>query len=133
MQLFWFKKAYPLYELIFSQSGYIYQVWPKRLQSVAGAAINRLYGGFTVILQDDEQAHLIIGEAALQLALADREINIASLMNELRHMATDDCSDDRLSQISEARAWLRTFITPDNVMPSVPYLQTLAGLNEEKN
>ncbi len=82
-----------------------------------------------MILQEDGQGHVIIGEAALQLALADREINIASLMNELRHMATDDCSDDRLSQISEARAWLRTFITPDNVMPSVPYLQILAGLD----
>nr|WP_191091048.1 hypothetical protein [Pantoea stewartii] len=86
----------------------------------------------TVLLQDDEKGHVIIGEAALHLALADREINITSLMNELRRMATDNCSDDRLSKILEARTWLRAFLTPGLVKQPVPYLQTLAGLNEEK-
>lgn len=86
-----------------------------------------------MLLQDDEKGHVIIGEAALHLALADREINVASLLNELRRMAADHCSDDRLSQISEARSWLRAFITSGATVQTVPYLQTLAGLNEEMN
>ncbi|MEB6537105.1 hypothetical protein MXM51_21595 [Pantoea stewartii] len=86
-----------------------------------------------MLLQNDEKGHVIIGEAALHLALADREINVSSLLNELRLMTTDHCSDDRRSRISEARSWLRAFITPGATMQTVHYLQTLAGLNEEKN
>ncbi|MBA4823430.1 hypothetical protein H2241_21065 [Pantoea ananatis] len=86
-----------------------------------------------MLLQDDEKGHVIIGEAALHLALAGKEINVASLMNELRSMAAYHCSDDRLSKISEARTWLKPFIRPVTSMQSVPHLQIFAGLNEEIN
>ncbi|GEM_PF-6846738 len=42
-------------------------------------------------------------------------------------------SDIRLSAISEAIGWLRSFDEPEQAAIHVPYLQTLAGLNDEKN
>lgn len=66
----------------------------------------------TMSLRDENRGHVIISEAALHLALAEKEINVNALLNELGLMATDNCHDDRLSKICAARAWLREFITP---------------------
>jgi hypothetical protein len=38
-----------------------------------------------------------------------------------------------LSDISEATKWLKSFEEPDRAVHNVPYLQTLAGLNDETN
>lgn len=40
-----------------------------------------------MLIQDDEKGHVIIGEAALSLALGEREISVASLLSELGLMA----------------------------------------------
>ncbi|EOW6672919.1 hypothetical protein ACOZZ3_003739 [Cronobacter dublinensis] len=56
--------------------------------------------------KDEGRAHVIISEAALHLALAEKYINIHSLLNEPGLMATGNCRDECLSKISEARAWL---------------------------
>ncbi|MEN4522762.1 hypothetical protein [Pantoea agglomerans] len=86
-----------------------------------------------MLLQDDGNGHVIIGVAALHLALAKKEISVISLIAELGYMAADKCSDERLTEISEARSWLKRVITPDRAEHSEPYLRTLASLNEEKN
>ncbi|WP_336999010.1 hypothetical protein [Pantoea agglomerans] len=86
-----------------------------------------------MLIQDDEKGHVIIGEAALHLALAEKEINVISLIGELGHMAANTTCDKRLSDISEARSWLKKYANPEHTEQSVPFLQTLAGLNEEKH
>ena len=53
-----------------------------------------------MLFQDDSKGHVIIGEAALHLALAKKEISVISLIAELGHMAADKCSDERLYEIS---------------------------------
>jgi len=105
---------------------------PKTTTVRGEVVINRAYGGFTVLLQDDEKGHVIIGEAVLQLALAKEEITVASLLVELRRMAMHVESDDRRVELSEARKWLQGFIKPGRARQPVPNLQILAGLNEDK-
>nr|WP_236263014.1 hypothetical protein [Pantoea sp. S62] len=67
------------------------------------------------------------------MALAEKEINVISLIGELGHMAANATCDKRLSDISEARSWLKKYANPEHTEQSVPFLQTLAGLNEEKH
>ena len=86
-----------------------------------------------MLIQDDEKGHVIIGEAALHLALAEKEINAISLIAELSHMAANESCDERLGDISEARSWLKKYVNPGPAEQRVPFLQTLAGLNEEKH
>lgn len=81
-------------------------------------------------LRDEDKGQTIISEAALRLALAEKEININSLLIELGHMATDNCHDERLNKIFVARTWLREFISPVPAEQHALYLQILAGLNE---
>jgi hypothetical protein len=88
---------------------------------------------FSVLIQEDEIGHVIIGEAALSLALGEREISVASLLSELGLMAKAGGSPDRLAQIAEARHWLSSFSSPVGAWRKVQYLQTLAGLNEKMN
>ncbi|MDF7652212.1 hypothetical protein PUG42_27115 [Erwiniaceae bacterium L1_54_3] len=84
-------------------------------------------------IQHDGKGHVIIGEAALSLALSEKEISVDSLINELGHMAGAGGSDNRIAEISEARSWLKSFHEPEHAVRHVPYLQTLVGLNYEKN
>ncbi|HBV89498.1 hypothetical protein NIM72_05310 [Pantoea sp. B550] len=84
-----------------------------------------------MLIQIDEKGHVIIGEAALSLALGEKEISIASLFTQLGFMAKSESNPDRLTQISEARRWLSSFKSPSVAQQQVPYLQTLAALNEE--
>jgi hypothetical protein len=86
-----------------------------------------------VLIQDDVKGHVIIGEAALHLALAEKEINVISLIAELGRMAADVSCDERFGNISEARSWLKKYAKPRPAEQPVPFLQTLAGLNEEKH
>ncbi|SFN21645.1 hypothetical protein SAMN05428971_0558 [Candidatus Pantoea varia] len=86
-----------------------------------------------MLFQNDEKGHVIIGEAALSLALGEKEISIASLFTQLGFMAKSERNADRLTKISEARSWLSSFTSPAVAQQQVPYLRTLAGLNEELN
>jgi len=82
-----------------------------------------------VLFQNHEKGHAIIGEAALSLALCEKEISIASLFAQLGRMAKSENSTLRLQQIYKARDWLMSFDSPEVAEKQVPYLQTLAGLN----
>ena len=86
-----------------------------------------------MLFQDDEKGHVIIGEAALSLALSEKEINVFSLITELGYMAKADNSSTRHAQIIEACNWLKNVSVTETGHQHMPHLQTLAGLNEEKN
>ena len=86
-----------------------------------------------MLFQNDEKGHVIIGEAALSLALGEKEISIASLFTQLGLMAKSESNADRLEKIDKARNWLSSFTSPAVAQQQVPYLRTLAGLNEELN
>lgn len=86
-----------------------------------------------MLFQNDEKGHVIIGEAALSLALGEKEISIATLFTQLGYMAKSESNADRLTKIAEARNWLSSFESPAIAQQQVPYLQTLASLNEELN
>lgn len=64
-------------------------------------------------LRDEERGLIVIGEAALYLALTDKEIDINSLMEQLKSMATGSCSDNRLCKIFEAISWLKSLPARD--------------------
>ncbi|WP_061718944.1 hypothetical protein [Pantoea trifolii] len=81
--------------------------------------------------QHDGKGYVIIGEAALSIALGQRVVSVHSLIDELEYMANAGGSNARLSDISEATNWLKSFEEPDRAVRNVPYLQTLAGLNDE--
>lgn len=63
-----------------------------------------------MLFHDEEQGHIIIGEAVINLAVSQKEINIHSLIIELGTMAEGDASDNRLAQIADARRWLKAFV-----------------------
>jgi len=63
-----------------------------------------------VLFHDEEQGHIIIGEAVINLAVSQKEINIHSLIIELGTMAEGDASDNRLAQIADAGRWLKAFV-----------------------
>lgn len=86
-----------------------------------------------MLFQGDSKGHVIIGEAALHLALAKKEISVISMIAELGHMAAGKCSDERLYEISQARSWLKRSATAGRAQQAEPYLRALTGLNEEKN
>ena len=83
--------------------------------------------------QHDGKGYVIIGEAALSIALGQRVVSVQSLIDELDLMANAGGSNARLSDISEAVSWLKSFEEPDRAVRNVPCLQTLAGLNDETN
>jgi len=86
-----------------------------------------------VLFQDDEKGHIIIGEAALSLALCRKEISVANLFSQLGLMSKSESNIDRLTQIAKARNWLMSFESPSVAEAQIPYLQTLVGLNNELN
>ena len=86
-----------------------------------------------MLFQDDEKGHIIIGEAALSLALCRKEISVANLFSQLGLMSKSENNIDRLTQIAKARNWLMSFESPSVAEEQIPYLQTLVGLNNELN
>jgi len=63
-------------------------------------------------IQQYGKRRVIIDEAALSLAPGEREISVHSLISELGRMAETGSSDKRLTEISEARCWLKSLHEP---------------------
>lgn len=84
-------------------------------------------------IQHDEQGYVIIGEAALSLALGRKEVSVSSLISVLKDMAAVEKNDDRVLEIFEACRWLGGFLDTEGAIDKVPYLQAFADLNEVKN
>lgn len=82
-------------------------------------------------IQLDEKGYVIIGEAALALALREQNIDVLSLINELNSMAEFSLNDERLYSISEARSWLIGLNVIGEEAEAVPYIKTLTSLNDK--
>ncbi|WP_313699055.1 hypothetical protein [Pantoea sp.] len=65
-----------------------------------------------MVYHDKTTGHMILGEAAINLAFEEQEITLISLIRQLGEMAENERSDDRVEQISDARNWLKGFIDP---------------------
>jgi len=65
-----------------------------------------------MVYHDKTTGHMILGEAAINLAFEEQEITLVSLIRQLGEMAENERSDDRVEQISDARNWLKGFIDP---------------------
>lgn len=82
-----------------------------------------------MLFQNNVKDYAIIGEAALRLALVKKEICISSLIAMLEQMAECNESDLMLNELSEARNWLKTFLTQDLNSVDEPYLLALIDCN----
>ncbi|MFB4363343.1 hypothetical protein RAC65_22105 [Pantoea sp. BS_8] len=80
--------------------------------------------------RDEGRARVTIREAALHFVLAEKDINIHSLLDEPGLKATGNCRDESLSKIAEAIAWLGEFIPSGLSARPEPYLYILTGLSE---
>jgi len=63
-----------------------------------------------MVYHDKTTGHVILGEAAINLAFEGQEITLVSLIRQLGEMAENERNDDRVAQIADARNWLRSFI-----------------------
>lgn len=82
-----------------------------------------------MLFQNNVKDYAIIGEAALRLALVKKEISISSLIAMLEQMAECNEGDLMLNELSEARNWLKTFLTQDLNSVDEPYLLALIDCN----
>lgn len=82
-------------------------------------------------IQHDEKGYVIIGEAALALALREQDIEVPSLISELTSMAESAINDERIYSIFEARNWLVNFSSTGQETESASYIKTITGLNDE--
>lgn len=82
-------------------------------------------------IQHDEKGYVIIGEAALALALKEQDIEVPSLISQLTSMAESTIDDERIYSIFEARKWLMNFDSTGQDAVPVSYIKTLTGLNDE--
>ncbi len=64
------------------------------IQLALNTRLSSTNGGFLSI-QLDEKGYVIIGEAALALALREQNIDVLSLINELNSMAEFSLNDER--------------------------------------
>ncbi|MEN4928562.1 hypothetical protein ABEI22_05580 [Erwinia billingiae] len=60
------------------------------------------------ITDEDQEHHVMLGEAAMSLIFSRQEISPAALLHQLQVMAVDEDDDDRLLQIAQTRKWLVT-------------------------
>lgn len=74
-------------------------------------------------IQHEEKGQVIIGEAALSLALGEKEINVETLINQLRFMEKSSVTEERMRSISKARNWLMSFERPQEAADYLPYLK----------
>ncbi|MHA6311190.1 MULTISPECIES: hypothetical protein [Pantoea] len=63
-----------------------------------------------MVFHDKSTGHMILGEAAINLAFQQQDITLVSLIRQLGEMAENESNDDRVAQIADARNWLKSFI-----------------------
>ncbi|NBB54156.1 hypothetical protein GU930_03365 [Pantoea vagans] len=63
-----------------------------------------------MVYHDKTIGHIILGEAAINLAFKEQEITLVSLIRQLAEMAENERSDERVAQIADTRNWLKGFI-----------------------
>lgn len=65
-----------------------------------------------MVYHDKTTGHMILGEAAINLAFDEQEITLVALTRQLSEMAEQERNDERVAQIADARNWLKGFIEP---------------------
>ncbi|PHP93385.1 hypothetical protein CBF17_013345 [Pantoea agglomerans] len=65
-----------------------------------------------MVYHDKTTGHMILGEAAINLAFDEQEITLVALIRQLSEMAEQERNDERVAQIADARNWLKGFIEP---------------------
>ncbi len=75
-------------------------------------------------IQHDEKGQIVIGEAALALALSEREISLNTLIMQLSRMEVGCVTDERIQSIVKARNWLMSFEHPQDAAACLPYLNS---------
>ena len=63
-----------------------------------------------MVYHDKTTGHMILGEAAINLAFDEQEITLVALIRQLSDMAEQEHNDERVTQIADARNWLKGFI-----------------------
>lgn len=63
-----------------------------------------------MVYHDKTTGHMILGEAAINLAFEEQEITLVALIRQLSEMAEQERNDERVTQIADARNWLKGFI-----------------------
>lgn len=63
-----------------------------------------------MVYHDKTTGHMILGEAAINLAFDEQEITLVALIRQLSEMAEQERNDERVTQIADARNWLKGFI-----------------------
>ncbi|MFC3190498.1 hypothetical protein ACFSKS_09115 [Pseudocitrobacter faecalis] len=75
-------------------------------------------------IQHDEKGQVVIGEAALALALSEKEISLNTLIMQLSRMEAGCVTDERIQSIVKARNWLMSFEHPQEAAACLPYLNS---------
>ena len=75
-------------------------------------------------IQHDEKGQVVIGEAALALALSEKEISLSTLIMQLSRMEAGCVTDERIQSIVKARNWLMSFEHPQEAAACLPYLNS---------
>ena len=63
-----------------------------------------------MVYHDKTTGHMILGEAAINLAFDEQEITLVALIRQLSEMAEQEPNDERVTQIADVRNWLKGFI-----------------------
>ena len=80
---------------------------------------------------DDDKGHVIIGQAAISLAMSGQEISVQSLIRELSLMAETEQSDRKLEEIFDARRWLQSFSRFQSREQAEQHWMTLTGPDDD--
>lgn len=75
-------------------------------------------------IQHAEKGQVIIGEAALALALSEEEISLNALIMQLSRMEAGCVTDERIQSIVKARNWLMSLEHPQEAAACLPYLNS---------
>lgn len=75
-------------------------------------------------IQHDEKGQIVIGEAALALALSEKEISLNALIMQLSRMEAGCVTHERIQSIVNARNWLMSFEHPQEAAECLPYLNS---------
>ncbi|WP_051937269.1 MULTISPECIES: hypothetical protein [Erwinia] len=81
---------------------------------------------------NEMMSHSIIGEAAMNLALRNEEICVATLIRQLEIMHENASGELRAEQIVQARNWLRSYVNVSSRDSHKTHHGMMAELSQEK-
>ncbi|MGB9097914.1 hypothetical protein [Erwinia sp.] len=82
---------------------------------------------------EDQEHHIMLGEAAMSLIFSREVINPSALLQKLQAMAGDEEDDERLMQIWQARNWLLKQKCSQNISPHQGWLTSSDSHNDPES